>query len=72
MDEADSTTSTEAPLVIDLEALAAMERELGDVERALQRLDEGSYGTCEVCGAALADDVLEAEPAALRCPAHAA
>jgi RNA polymerase-binding transcription factor DksA len=61
----------EEPVVIDLAALSVVEAELNDVERALQRLDEGTYGTCEVCQAPLADDQLDAAPAALRCPSHA-
>ena len=51
----------------DVEEMAAG---LDAVERALDRLDEGTYGTCEVCGAELADDVLAEDPTARRCPAH--
>ncbi|MDQ2651374.1 MAG: hypothetical protein M3Z03_17690 [Actinomycetota bacterium] len=58
--------------VPDLVELSRIEQELTDVERALQRLDEGSYGTCEVCNAALPDDVLADEPALRRCQEHAA
>jgi RNA polymerase-binding transcription factor DksA len=65
-------TAPDSPAVVDLEALSRVEAELTDVEVALQRLDEGTYGTCEVCSAPLADDVLEAEPTARRCQAHAA
>ena len=36
----------------DLDVLGAIELELADVSRALERLDEGTYGTCEACGAA--------------------
>ena len=49
-------------------ALAARLREqLDDVELALQRLDEGTYGTCVTCGTAIADARLEAMPAARFC-----
>ena len=58
--------------MLDVAALAVIEQELADVARALERLDEGSYGTCEACGAVLADDVLAASPTAMRCSAHAA
>ena len=47
-----------------------VEAELDDVARALDRLDEGTYGTCEACGTALADDVLAATPAARTCEVH--
>jgi len=40
--------------------LEGAERDVEDVERALERLDEGTYGTCEVCGEPIGDDVLEA------------
>lgn len=54
----------------DLSHLAAVEGELADVERALQRLDEGSYGTCQVCGAAIDEERLAAEPATAFCAEH--
>jgi RNA polymerase-binding transcription factor DksA len=56
----------------DLARVTAIEAELDEVERALARLEDGSYGTCEVCGAGLGDDVLADEPAARRCQDHAA
>jgi RNA polymerase-binding transcription factor DksA len=55
----------------DLSRVSVIERELDDVEQALARLEEGTYGTCEVCSAPLPDDVLADEPAARRCPEHA-
>ncbi len=54
-------------LEVDLDAMAA---DLDGVDAALRRLDDGTYGTCEVCTADLADDVLEADPVARRCPNH--
>jgi len=56
----------------DLSILEQVEIELADVEHALRRLDEGTYGTCEVCGSAIGDDRLEALPAARFCLAHQA
>jgi DnaK suppressor protein len=46
------------------EALLAM---LDEVRRARQRLAEGSYGICEVCGDPIPDGRLEARPWATRC-----
>jgi RNA polymerase-binding transcription factor DksA len=54
----------------DLSILEQVEAELGDVERALQRLDDGSYGSCEACGGAIGDERLEAQPAARFCITH--
>lgn len=53
-------------------ALAGKLREqLDDVGRALDKLDAGTYGRCEVCGEAIAADRLEAMPAARYCILHA-
>jgi DnaK suppressor protein len=40
---------------------------LRDVERALAKLDEGSYGVCDRCGATVAPERLEARPWSVRC-----
>ena len=54
----------------DFSILEQVEAELADVDRALRRLDDGSYGTCEACGQSIGDDRLEAMPAARFCVAH--
>ena len=54
----------------DLSVLARVEGELTDVERALQRLDDGTYGTCSVCGTPVSDAELEAAPASAFCAQH--
>lgn len=51
----------------DLTILDSIEGELADVERALQRLDAGTYGACEACGEPIPDDRLEALPATRFC-----
>lgn len=48
---------------LDLERIAG---DLADIERALERLDDGSYWTDEVTGEALPDDLLAADPTARR------
>jgi RNA polymerase-binding transcription factor DksA len=55
---------------MEADELDTAETELGDVEHALDRLDDGSYGTCEVCGDPIGDDHLEAHPAARTCARH--
>ena len=53
------------------EALAAQLQEaLGQVEKALRKIDQGTYGTCEVCGDAIGDDELSRAPAARFCHQH--
>jgi RNA polymerase-binding transcription factor DksA len=51
----------------DLSILERVEAELADVEHALRRLDEGTYGRCEACGKPIGDERLEAMPAARFC-----
>ena len=51
----------------DLSILERVQAELADVEHALQRLDDGTYGTCEACGRPIDEGRLEALPAARFC-----
>ena len=51
----------------DLSVLESSEAELLDVEHALHRIDDGTYGTCEACGRPIGDPRLEALPAARFC-----
>ena len=51
----------------DISILGEIEGELADVEHALERIDDGTYGTCEACGKPIDDDRLEAMPATRFC-----
>ncbi|TMM14048.1 MAG: hypothetical protein E6G01_13480 [Actinobacteria bacterium] len=51
----------------DVSILEQVEAELADVELALRRLDDGTYGTCEACGRVIGDSRLEAKPEARFC-----
>ena len=51
----------------DLSLLEQVQAELADVEHALNRLDDGGYGTCEACGKPIDEGRLEAVPAARFC-----
>jgi len=44
-----------------------IERILDDVEAALARLDDGSYGRCSSCGSAIDEERLVEMPATSRC-----
>jgi RNA polymerase-binding transcription factor DksA len=44
--------------------------ELDDVERALQRLDDGIYGICDICGREIDSEQLETMPSARFCSEH--
>jgi RNA polymerase-binding transcription factor DksA len=56
----------------DFSLLEQIEAELSDVEHALRRIDEGTYGTCEACGKPIDDARLEVVPAARFCVADQA
>ncbi len=43
---------------------------LDGVDRALERLSTGSYGTCEACGAAILPADLERDPTRRHCEQH--
>ena len=43
------------------------EQVLRSIDRALQRIDEGSFGICETCGQPISEERLEAIPYATQC-----
>lgn len=47
-----------------------VDEDLRDVEEALRRLEDGTYGTCETCGEALPAERLAAVPATRFCTRH--
>lgn len=49
----------------------ALRDQLADIEGALQRLDDGTYGLCSVCGKEISPARLEAMPATPFCIDHA-
>ena len=71
MDPEHPSTPSPVERAPDLSILTKVETELTEVEAALGRLDEGTYGICAVCGAAIADERLAAEPATAFCGEHA-
>lgn len=48
----------------------ALEARLKNVNAALARIEEGTYGVCDVCGGQIEEDRLDANPAAPTCTAH--
>ena len=72
-DEHDPEGATIAFERSQIEALVRQaERHLEQIDAATERLDAGTYGTCEVCGTPIGQERLEARPAAgvcIRCAA---
>jgi RNA polymerase-binding transcription factor DksA len=52
------------------ESVSAIESSLTDVDRALERLRNGTYRTCQVCEAQIDESALVASPLLANCPAH--
>jgi RNA polymerase-binding transcription factor DksA len=52
------------------ESVSAIESSLNDVDRALERLRNGTYRTCQVCEASIDESALVANPLLANCPAH--
>jgi DnaK suppressor protein len=50
-----------------ISVVEALRSNLRDVERALAKIEGGTYGTCERCGNPIAPERLEALPWALLC-----
>lgn len=52
--------------------LADAAEQIAEIDAALSRLEAGTYGTCESCGAPIAEARLSARPAARLCVSCAA
>lgn len=65
-------TSQAVERIAQVDAARQLDAKLRDVERALDKLDDGTYGTCDVCGRPIGPDRLEAIPWAVRCVDDAA
>nr|WP_275581923.1 TraR/DksA C4-type zinc finger protein [Brevibacillus fulvus] len=53
-------------------ALYSLDREtLREIDQALERIEQGTYGVCTVCGEPIPEERLEAFPMAMTCKEHA-
>jgi len=55
-------TSQAVERIAQVDAAKKLDAKLRDVGRALDKLDDGTYGTCDVCGAPVGRERLEAIP----------
>jgi DnaK suppressor protein len=62
-DHASETFEREKELTI----IGSLEAQLNEIDAALARLDDGTYGKCEDCGKPIGDERLEARPTARYC-----
>ncbi len=56
----------------DLSIIESVQASLEDIEAALHRVEQGTYGTCEICHEPIGDDRLDAVPATRFCVEHQA
>jgi DnaK suppressor protein len=64
-------TSQAVERITQVDAAKHLEAKLRDVERALEKLDEGTYGVCDAGGEPIGQERLDAIPWAVRCVEHA-
>ena len=50
--------------------VATLERHYNDIERALRKIENGTFGICEISGAPIEEDRLDANPTARTNKAH--
>lgn len=62
--DAGAVTAERSELIGLAESLSA---QVQDIDRALESIEQGTYGTCEHCGKAISDARLEARPSSLLC-----
>lgn len=73
-EEVDSDPNSNADRFEEYEAntskLKALTGRLADINTALERIESGKYGTCEVCNNKIEEDRMTANPAANTCKSH--
>lgn len=52
--------------------VASLEQQIADIDAALARIDDGSYGRCVVCGKDIGEERLAGRPATPYCIEHQA
>ena len=60
-------TSQAVERIAQVDAAKKLDAKLRDVQRAIVKLDEGSYGVCDVCGSPIGTERLDAVPWAVLC-----
>jgi len=50
--------------------LATLETRLSNITRALKKIEGGTFGSCEICNAAISEERLHINPSARTCKEH--
>lgn len=69
--DVNTTADTMEALGEQIAVVEELEQHHKDIVAALQKIELGTYGTCEVSGEMIPEDRLEANPAARTCIEHA-
>lgn len=71
-DSADDNLEADALEALEerLATLSALEITYNDIERALRKLNEGGFGTCEICDQRIDEERLNVLPTARTCSEH--
>lgn len=64
-------TSVAVERITDVATQESLLAKLAETERALAKLDDQTYGRCDVCGAEIGAERLDFRPYATRCVQHA-
>jgi DnaK suppressor protein len=72
-EEADPTDAADniEELAINVPLVEELEKRHKEIDSALEKMDKGTYGHCDVCKEPIDIDRLEANPAAATCVTHA-
>jgi DnaK suppressor protein len=72
VDPADDTEMADKfeELSLNESVVGNLERQLKDVDHALENIEANNYGICETCNEPIEEDRLEANPSARTCKAH--
>ncbi|NVN97069.1 TraR/DksA C4-type zinc finger protein [Candidatus Nomurabacteria bacterium] len=49
--------------------LSVLENRLNDIKKALSKIEDGTYGNCEICGGKIEEERLSVNPSAKTCEA---
>lgn len=73
-EQPDADDNTDADIVEDWNerraVLAALESEYQDIKRSLKKIEDGTFGICEISGEPIEGDRLAAHPTARTCTKH--
>ncbi|MGZ5352600.1 MAG: TraR/DksA family transcriptional regulator [Actinomycetota bacterium] len=65
-------TSQAVERITQVSAAKNLDAKLRDVVRAIEKLDDGTYGRCDACGSAIASERMDAFPWSVLCVSCAA